>query len=171
MVAGPPPGTSGFRDRGNTGPETRRGASGESPQTPLQMIEGRIEVRRHALRPQEGRGARGEEDPAQIREPGVILVHLESEPASRGGEQPDGTSPLESFRSGPVQSFEVDRVLHPVPGPDLGEIDQDHRAGAFLVADHAVGEVAGGKGDWGLVHGGMGAITQAMAASAQDKGL
>ena len=47
-----------------------------------------------------------------------------------------------------------------------------HQPGASLaMLHHAVGEVAGGKGDWGLVHGGMGAITQAMAASAQDKGV
>ena len=34
---------------------------------------------------------------------------------------------------------------------------------------HAVGEVDGHKGSWGIVRGGMGAITQAMARSAQDK--
>jgi phytoene dehydrogenase-like protein len=34
-----------------------------------------------------------------------------------------------------------------------------------------VGEIAGKKGAWGLVKGGMGSITQAMAASAQDKGV
>lgn len=36
---------------------------------------------------------------------------------------------------------------------------------------HAVGEVDGRKGAWGIVRGGMGAITQAMAASARDKGV
>jgi phytoene dehydrogenase-like protein len=36
---------------------------------------------------------------------------------------------------------------------------------------HAVGELGGRKGAWGLVRGGMGTITQAMAASARDKGV
>jgi phytoene dehydrogenase-like protein len=36
---------------------------------------------------------------------------------------------------------------------------------------HAVGEIAGRPGAWGLVRGGMGAITQAMASSARDKGV
>jgi len=36
---------------------------------------------------------------------------------------------------------------------------------------HAVGEIDGRKGAWGIVRGGMGAITQAMAASARDKGV
>ena len=36
---------------------------------------------------------------------------------------------------------------------------------------HAVGEIDGRKGGWGIVRGGMGAITQAMAASARDKGV
>jgi phytoene dehydrogenase-like protein len=36
---------------------------------------------------------------------------------------------------------------------------------------HAVGEIEGRKGAWGIVRGGMGAITQAMAASAREKGV
>ena len=36
---------------------------------------------------------------------------------------------------------------------------------------HAVGEIDGRKGAWGIVRGGMGAITQAMAASARDRGV
>lgn len=36
---------------------------------------------------------------------------------------------------------------------------------------HAVGEIGGRQGAWGVVRGGMGAITQAMAASAAEKGL
>jgi len=36
---------------------------------------------------------------------------------------------------------------------------------------HAVGELDGRKGEWGLVRGGMGSITQAMAASAEAKGV
>ncbi len=47
-----------------------------------------------------------------------------------------------------------------------------HQPGASLaMLHHAVGEVAGSQGDWGLVRGGMGTITQAMAASAKDKGV
>ncbi len=36
---------------------------------------------------------------------------------------------------------------------------------------HAVGEIAGRKGAWGIVRGGMGAITQAMAAAAVEQGV
>lgn len=36
---------------------------------------------------------------------------------------------------------------------------------------HAVGEIAGRKGAWGVVRGGMGAITQAMAAAAREQGV
>ena len=36
---------------------------------------------------------------------------------------------------------------------------------------HAVGEIDGRRGAWGIVRGGMGAITQAMAASAREKGV
>jgi len=47
-----------------------------------------------------------------------------------------------------------------------------HQPGASLaMLHHAVGEVDGKKGAWGLVKGGMGAITQAMAASAIEKGV
>ena len=47
-----------------------------------------------------------------------------------------------------------------------------HQPGASLaMLHHAVGEVAGVKGAWGIVKGGMGTITQAMAASARDKGV
>ena len=42
---------------------------------------------------------------------------------------------------------------------------------SLAMLHHAVGEVAGRKGAWGVVRGGMGAITQAMAASARDKGV
>ena len=42
---------------------------------------------------------------------------------------------------------------------------------SLAMLHHAVGEIAGRKGGWGLVKGGMGAITQAMAASARDKGV
>jgi len=47
-----------------------------------------------------------------------------------------------------------------------------HQPGASLaMLHHAVGELEGKKGAWGLVRGGMGAITQAMAASAEAKGV
>ena len=47
-----------------------------------------------------------------------------------------------------------------------------YQPGASLsMLHHAVGEIDGRKGAWGLVKGGMGAITQAMAASAQTKGV
>lgn len=47
-----------------------------------------------------------------------------------------------------------------------------HNPGASLsMLHHAVGEVDGHKGSWGIVKGGMGAITQAMAKSAEAKGV
>ena len=47
-----------------------------------------------------------------------------------------------------------------------------HQTGtAMAMLHHAVGEIDGIKGAWGLVKGGMGAITQAMAASAEEKGV
>ncbi|MBO6703805.1 MAG: NAD(P)/FAD-dependent oxidoreductase [Pseudomonadales bacterium] len=42
---------------------------------------------------------------------------------------------------------------------------------SLAMLHHAVGEVAGEKGAWGIVPGGMGTITQAMAKSALDKGV
>ncbi len=42
---------------------------------------------------------------------------------------------------------------------------------SLAMLHHAVGEIGGRKGAWGLVRGGMGTITQAMAASARDKGV
>lgn len=47
-----------------------------------------------------------------------------------------------------------------------------HHPGASLaMLHHAVGEFEGKKGAWGLVKGGMGSITKAMAASAEAKGV
>ncbi len=47
-----------------------------------------------------------------------------------------------------------------------------YQPGASLaMLHHAVGECNGKKGAWGLVKGGMGTITQAMAKSAEDKGV
>ena len=42
---------------------------------------------------------------------------------------------------------------------------------SLAMLHHAVGEIDGRHGAWGLVRGGMGTITQAMAASARDKGV
>ena len=47
-----------------------------------------------------------------------------------------------------------------------------HQPGASMsMLHHAVGEVAGKKGAWGVVKGGMGTITQAMAAAARSRGV
>jgi phytoene dehydrogenase-like protein len=47
-----------------------------------------------------------------------------------------------------------------------------YQPGASLsMLHHAVGELDGKKGSWGLVKGGMGSITKAMAASAEAKGV
>ncbi len=45
-----------------------------------------------------------------------------------------------------------------------------HPGASLAMLHHAVGKVGGRKGAWGIVRGGMGTITQAMAASATDKG-
>ncbi len=42
---------------------------------------------------------------------------------------------------------------------------------SLAMLHHAVGEVAGRRGAWGLVRGGMGTITRAMADSARDRGV
>jgi phytoene dehydrogenase-like protein len=42
---------------------------------------------------------------------------------------------------------------------------------SLAMLHHAVGELDGRKGVWGLVRGGMGGITQAMAASARERGV
>ena len=47
-----------------------------------------------------------------------------------------------------------------------------HQPGSGLaLLHHAVGGIDGKKGAWGLVQGGMGSLTQAMAKSAEDKGV
>lgn len=47
-----------------------------------------------------------------------------------------------------------------------------HQPGSGIaLLHHAVGEIDGRKGAWGLVQGGMGSLTQAMAKSAEDKGV
>ncbi|MEM6774205.1 MAG: NAD(P)/FAD-dependent oxidoreductase [Pseudomonadota bacterium] len=42
---------------------------------------------------------------------------------------------------------------------------------SLAMLHHAVGEIAGRKGAWGIVKGGMGAITRAMADSAREHGV
>jgi phytoene dehydrogenase-like protein len=69
--------------------------------------------------------------------------------------------------------FESDKVkamiaAHIMPA-NYAPLSQPGASLAML--HHAVGEVAGRRGAWGLVRGGMGAITRAMAASAEDKGV
>ena len=49
--------------------------------------------------------------------------------------------------------------------------DTDTPGSAYVLMHHAFGEVNGKKGVWGHAMGGMGAITQAMAQSAQAKGV
>jgi phytoene dehydrogenase-like protein len=54
----------------------------------------------------------------------------------------------------------------------VGNYASPHDSGsAYVLMHHAFGEVNGKKGVWGHAIGGMGAITQAMAASARDKGV
>jgi len=49
--------------------------------------------------------------------------------------------------------------------------DTQSAGSAYVLMHHAFGEVNGEKGVWGHAIGGMGAITQAMANSARDKGV
>jgi len=54
----------------------------------------------------------------------------------------------------------------------VGTYSDTKQAGtAYVLAHHAFGEVNGKKGIWGHAIGGMGAITQSMAAYAQTKGV
>lgn len=46
-----------------------------------------------------------------------------------------------------------------------------HPGTAYVLIHHAFGEINGKKGAWGHARGGMGAITQAMARSAEAKGV
>ena len=69
------------------------------------------------------------------------------------------------FESGKVKSMVAAHIL-PANYASL------QQPGASLsMLHHAVGEIDGRKGAWGIVRGGMGAITGAMAASARDKGV
>jgi phytoene dehydrogenase-like protein len=47
----------------------------------------------------------------------------------------------------------------------------NHPSSSLAMLHHAVGEFEGKKGSWGLVKGGMGSVTKAMAASAEAKGV
>ncbi len=49
--------------------------------------------------------------------------------------------------------------------------DSNTPGSAYVLMHHAFGEVNGQKGSWGHAIGGMGAITQAMAKSAREKGV
>lgn len=54
----------------------------------------------------------------------------------------------------------------------VGAYASPYTAGtAYVLLHHCFGEVNGKAGVWGHAHGGMGAITQAMAASAREKGV
>lgn len=69
--------------------------------------------------------------------------------------------------------FESDKVkamvaAHIMPA-NFAPLSQPGASLAML--HHAVGEIDGRKGAWGLVRGGMGGITTAMAASAREKGV
>ena len=69
--------------------------------------------------------------------------------------------------------FESDKVKSMVAAHILpANYASLQQPGASLsMLHHAVGEIDGRAGAWGIVKGGMGAITQAMAASARDKGV
>lgn len=69
--------------------------------------------------------------------------------------------------------FESDKIKAKVAASvtpaNYASLNQPGSAMAML--HHAVGQLDGKKGAWGLVKGGMGAITQAMAQSAEAKGV
>ncbi|MBJ6954727.1 hypothetical protein, partial [Vibrio cholerae] len=54
----------------------------------------------------------------------------------------------------------------------VGNYASPYAAGsAYVMLHHAFGEVNGKKGVWGHAIGGMGAITEAMARTARDRGV
>lgn len=68
------------------------------------------------------------------------------------------------FESEPVQAvFGFDSIVGNYASPDTP-------GSAYVLLHHVFGEVNGRKGEWGHCIGGMGAITQAMAAAARDAG-
>jgi phytoene dehydrogenase-like protein len=69
------------------------------------------------------------------------------------------------FESDPVKAaFGFDAVVGNFASPDTP-------GSAYVLLHHTFGEVNGKKGAWGHAIGGMGAITQAMAAACQAKGV
>jgi len=50
-------------------------------------------------------------------------------------------------------------------------ISPKHGGSAYVLLHHVMGEAAGRKGVWAYVRGGMGAVTQALAARAREKGV
>ncbi|MEM7004095.1 MAG: NAD(P)/FAD-dependent oxidoreductase, partial [Pseudomonadota bacterium] len=91
---------------------------------------------------------------------------------------PDARWRLLQFFLGPPEAiierwFESDKVKAMIAASITpGNYASLHQPGASLaMLHHAVGEVSGVKGAWGIVPGGMGTITQAMAAAAADKGV
>ena len=69
------------------------------------------------------------------------------------------------FKSDPVQAvFGFDAVVGNHAGPDTP-------GSAYVLLHHVFGEVNGNRGAWGHAIGGMGAITQAMAAACRDTGV
>ena len=54
----------------------------------------------------------------------------------------------------------------------IGNFAEPYQAGtAYVLLHHAFGEVKGRAGAWGIARGGMGAISEAMAASARARGV
>ena len=80
--------------------------------------------------------------------------------ATSAGEFLDGW-----FESDPIKAvFGYDGVV--------GNYASPYAAGsAYVLLHHVFGEVEGVKGTWGLAIGGMGAITQAMAATCRERGV
>ena len=69
------------------------------------------------------------------------------------------------FESGKVKAMMAQHIL-PANYTSL-----HHPGSSMAMLHHAVGGIDGVKGAWGFVKGGMGGITQAMAKSAQAKGV
>jgi len=69
------------------------------------------------------------------------------------------------FESDPVKGlFGYEGIIGNFVGPY-------HQGSAYLLLHHAFGQVNGQTGAWGYARGGMGAITQAMARSARERGV
>ena len=69
------------------------------------------------------------------------------------------------FESGPIKAaFGFDAVV--------GNFASPYTPGsAYVLLHHVFGEVNGKRGQWGHARGGMGAITQAMAAECAARGV